>query len=155
MNASVSPRLHMPIIADIFAQRVDVLFTLRTYLSQMIIFAGLIISFSFYLLLYLLRLLSRFVRQYTSHTMEPKRKQTDRLASRKRDIFHPPDRYGMLGKIGSYRNIVVTPVAACSKSRQFRSARASARTLGTLETGPGSRPQFQGDVSVGSDAMLA
>jgi len=43
--------------------------------------------------------------------------EVDRLASYNRDIFHLPDRYNVLGKIGSYQNIVVTSAAACSKSR--------------------------------------
>lgn len=64
-----------------------------------------------------------------------------------RDIFHPPDRYSVLEKIGSYQNIVVTSAAACSKSRQFQAA----CTASTLETVPGSRPQFQGDISIGSN----
>lgn len=74
--------------------------------------------------------------------------EVDCLAPYNRDIFHPPDRYSVLEKIGSYQNIVVSSAAACSKSRQFQAA----CTASSLETVPGSKPQFQGDISIGSNS---
>lgn len=81
----------------------------------------------------------------TAQTYKRAKAEVDYLAPYNRDIFHSPDRYSVLEKIGSYQNIVVTSAAACSKSQQFQAA----CTASALETVPGSRPQFQGDISIG------
>lgn len=60
---------------------------------------------------------SRFPIPLDPHIYKGAKAEVDRLAPYNRDIFHLPDRYSVLGKIGSYQNIVVMSVAACSKSR--------------------------------------